>query len=232
VLEALEIGWSGGDAAAFYGIVGIEADFRRESRRSFLYGDNAYLDRLRGTHFRFARDGFQPTGLQPPDWERYKAQAIEVRPWTTGGHIVVVEQSEHFLRLSGGGAGWLDRTVAELQRHTDRPLRIRRWNRAKDKAAKSLRIDLKGAHALVTWASAAAVEALLAGVPVYVMGQSAAQPMASGPLSAIEKPLRPEGREAWAAGLANSHWTLSELREGMAWRRLIEGLVSSPGVAA
>lgn len=221
ILSAFLEGWGGGCGSAFYGLIGIEHVFQDARRRgTYFVGDNAFFDRLRGSHFRFARDAFQPTEAQPPDWARFAAQGVKIRDWRRGGHVVVVEQSEHFLTLSGAGADWRERTVEELRRHTDRPLVIRRWRRDKDKAARGLQEDLKGAHALVTHASAAAIEALLAGVPVFVTGQSAAVPMASGPLASIESPHYPEEREPWAAGLANSHWTLAELRGGIAWRRL------------
>ena len=35
-----------------------------------------------------------------------------------GRHIVVVEQSEHYLRLVGQ-PNWFDRTLAEVRRHSD-----------------------------------------------------------------------------------------------------------------
>jgi len=205
---------------AFFGCVGLEQVFAQARSGVWYYGDNGYLDRSRGTHFRFTRNCFQPEEIQPPDWGRYKAHGIKVRDWQRrGGHIVVVEQSEHFLTLSGAGAGWLGRTVETLREWTDRPLRIRRWSRDKAKAALGLQDDLRGAHALVTWASSAAIEALLAGVPTVVQGQSAAAPM-SFYLEEIERPRYPDGREEWAAGLCGAMWTLEELRAGMAWRRL------------
>lgn len=214
------------NVVAFFGVVGLERDFldvRRDSDSDYLYGDNALVDRLRGKFFRFARNAFQVSTLQPPDYRRRIAQRLFVRPWQRGGkHVVVVEQSAHFLALSGTGTDWLARTLEVLRRSTSRPLRVRRWNRDKGGAAATLGADLEGAWALVTHMSAAANEALLAGVPVFVTGPCAATPLASGPLSEIEKPRYIDGREEWAAGLANSHWTMDELRDGTAWRRLSE----------
>lgn len=221
--------------AVFFGCVGLEQVFRSSMESpniDVLYGDNSYTDRHRGTHFRFTLNALQPTALQPPDHARARALGVKVRDWQRGKHVVIVEQSEHFLTLSGAGADWLERTVEKVRAATDRPLHIRRWSRDKEKAARGLAEDLKGAHALVTAASAAAVEALLAGVPVFVTGQSAAAPMASGAVEAIESPRYPDGREEWAAGLANSQWTIEELREGAAWRRLVEGMVQDSGASA
>lgn len=211
-------------AAAFFGVVGIEHLLRLAcaEQREWFYGDNAFFDCARGRFFRFARNELQISRIGEPDHARARALGLEVKPWQRGGdHIVVVEQSEHFLRMSGAHPMWLARVVAELGRYTDRPLRIRRWSRDKAKAAAGLRDDLKGAHALLTHSSAAANEALLAGVPVFIGCKScAAAEMASGGIDKIETPRRPEGREDWAAWLAGWQWTMEEIREGIAWKKL------------
>lgn len=208
-------------AAAFYGVIGIEHLVRlaKAEGRTFFYGDNSFFDTSRGRYYRFARNAFQPSEILPPDHARLKALGVVLRPWKPGHHIVVVEQSEHFLKLVGA-EHWLLRLLDELKRYTDRPLIIRRWTRDKASAARSLPADLYGAHALVTHMSAAANEALLAGVPVFTSGPCAATPLSSGPLSDIERPRYPDGRVEWAAGLAARQWTLEEIRSGMAWRAL------------
>lgn len=211
--------------AAFYGTIGLSGLVRHAMTwgHDWYFGDNAYFDRCRGTHFRFSRNAFQFSGIGKPDYARLAALGVAVRPWTMGGsHIVVVEQSRHHNELVGAGENWLDRTLRELARFTDRPKIIRRWTQDKGSASRSLADDLAGAWALVTNTSAAANEALLAGVPVFVTGECAASPLSSGPLSGIEYPQRPAGREAWAAGLAARQWTLSELWEGKAWESFNE----------
>lgn len=225
VLGAFATGWRGGDAAAFYGVVGLEEVFAktRESAKEWLYGDNAFFDRCRGRFFRFARCAFQISEAQRPDFARLNALGIWPAPWRRDGrHVVVVEQSPHFLGISDAGEGWLERTVAEIGRHTDRPVRVRAWSRDKAGAAATLAADLEGAWALVTHSSAAAVEAVLAGVPAYVSAPCAATPMALSDISRIEDPARPDDRAPWAAGLAGAQWTVDELKSGLAWRRIEE----------
>lgn len=235
ILEALSQGWKGGRATAFYGVVGIEALFLDAvgSREDWLYGDNSFFDRGRGVFFRFARNAFQVSSMQRPDHARLAALGVEVEPWGSNGrHVVVVEQSEHFLSLSGAAPDWLGGTVSALRAATDRPIRVRRWSRDKMGASATLRADLRDAWALVTHTSAASNEALLAGVPAFVTGRCAASPMASGKLSEIERPRYPSGRRSWAAGLAGAQWTIEELRDGTAWRSIGQGLVSDPGHTA
>jgi hypothetical protein len=215
--------------AAFYGCVGLE-HLLLEARcgREWYYGDNAYFDRARGTHFRFAQNALQFSGCAMPEPERFARLGIEIKPWKKDGrHIVVVEQSAHFLRLAGEGHDWYERTVSELKRHTDRPIVSRSWRRDKDKAAATLAADLADAWALVTHMSAAATEAVLAGVPVFVTGPCAATPVASGRLERIETPAYPEWRELWACGLAGMQWTIEEIRAGAAWRALNAQVLTS-----
>jgi UDP:flavonoid glycosyltransferase YjiC (YdhE family) len=70
--------------------------------------------------------------------------------------------------------------------------------------------DLAEAFCVVTHSSNTAVEAILAGVPAFVLGQSAAQPFACNDLKMIEAPFV----------LADNQWTLKEIREGKAWADL------------
>jgi hypothetical protein len=66
--------------------------------------------------------------------------------------------------------------------------------------------------------SAAANEALLAGVPVFVTGECAARQMGRNALQHIEQPFYPDDREEWAGALAGAQWTEQELAKGAAWQ--------------
>lgn len=209
------------EGTAFFGTIGLEKSVAEAKTGVWYFGDNAYADHLRGSYFRFSRNSFQRLAAREPDYERAKAQGLSVRPWRRSGRcIVIVEQSHHFLELCGAGSDWLSRTVDELREHTDREFRILSWRRDKDKGSQILHSHLEDAFALVTHASVAAVEAIRSGVPVFTTGECAAAEMASGQLSEIESPKFPENRAEWLGCVAASHWTLAELMEGMAWRRL------------
>lgn len=213
-------------AAGFYGVVGLEDLYRQAvAERDWYYADNAHFDCARGTHFRVAKNALQDLSPGAPEWKRYEALGLAVKPWTRGGrHVVVAMQSEHFMaqvaRWPGGASTWQDAVLRALERHTDRPIVVRHWVRDKAERAKTLHQDLEGAWALVTHASAAANEALLAGVPVFVTGRSPALSMGLSQLQRIEDPRRPDGREQWAAVLAGKQWTIEEIESGTAWRAL------------
>lgn len=210
--------------AFFYGVDGSnEAEWRGAlaAGETVLYCDNSLFDSRRQQAFRIAKNRLQHSGTGVSDGKRFAALGIDIAPWRTGGeHIVVVPQSDSFMRTIAGYQGnWTEDTLAALKARTGRPIRVRPWARDKAAAASSLAADLAGAHALVTYSSAAAVTAVLAGVPVVVTAADcAARPM-SGSLEALED-LPTPCRQNWAGVLADSEWTVAEIRDGTAWRAL------------
>lgn len=200
--------------AAFYGVrqgwntLWLQA---KADGRDWYYLDNAYFDDSRELRFRVGKNRVQQTEFPPGDYPPFHRP---IAPWRTEGeHIVICPQSEEFMRVvCVWSKDWAEHVLHELRRHTTRPLMVRRKG-----DRRTLAEDLKGAWALVTHSSAAANEAIIAGIPVFVTGASSAAVLAGGPLSAIESPLCPDGREQWAAALAAHQFTLDELREGKCW---------------
>lgn len=205
--------------AMFYGIApGCESLWRHaQDGRDYWFVDNAYYDASREQYFRVTKNRLQHSGLGASDGKRFQALGIAIEPWRQGGkHILLCPQSDHFMRTVAGYSGnWTDETTAMLRKFTDRPIRVRQWERNKGKQASSLVADLVDCHALVTWSSAAAVTAILSGVPAIVGPHSAAGPMAIT-IAEIENPPQRE-RETWAGVLAANQWTLPELASG-AWK--------------
>lgn len=73
---------------------------------------------------------------------------------------------------------------------------------------------LSGAHAVVTFNSNSAVEAVIRGVPVFVSDQGAmVKDVANWQLADIERPVKPP-RQQWAADLAYTQWNLTEMARG------------------
>jgi hypothetical protein len=211
--------------AFFYG---VDATNSREwegvlsSGQTYWYCDNSYFDASRQRIFRVTRNALQHSGLGSSDGKRFKALGLDIAPWRkAGSHVVVCPQSDHFMHVIAGYPGnWLDETVSGLRQVTDREIRVRPWSGNKSVLSSTLSADLVGAHALVTWSSAAAVTAILAGVPVIAMGQCAASTMSAGAIEDLENlPMR-DDRERWASVLADNEWTLDEFRSGAAWRSL------------
>jgi len=210
--------------AAFYGVrpawMHLWEQAKREGRHRW-YLDNSYFDISRETYFRVTRNALQADGLNAC-WSgegaaRFKALGLPIRDWQrNGSHVVICPQSVEFMGGIGGFNGdWLALVTDELRKYTDRPFRIR-----KKGGCIPLIDDLRGAWALVTHMSCAAVEALLAGVPVFCTGRCSAQWMGTSDLSRIESPHYASGRQSWATVLAENQWTLAEMRDGTAWKAL------------
>lgn len=213
-------------AAFFYGVDGSNVEIWnrvRELGREFYYCDNAYFDGARQRYFRVTRNALQHSGVGISDGKRLAKLGIEIKPWRTAGrHVVVCPQSAHFMHTVVGRPGdWLEDVMPEIAAVTDRPVLVRGWSADKGKMAATLEQDLVDAHVLVTWSSAAAIAAILAGVPAIVLGECAAAPVAGTTMDQIENPPTPDGREQWAAVLADNQWTLDEFRAGVAWRALM-----------
>lgn len=191
----------------------------REGRR-FYYVDHAYL--VRGhyhSNYRIAIDDLQATGpiLERPDdrWQRWRRD-VRIEPWRTGGrHILLCPPSPTVANFFGKQA-WLPQVMTALRRYTDRQIRVRT---KEDAAGRPLALDLVGCHAVVTYQSMVAVEAVLAGVPVVVSPRSAAAPVGRIHLEQIEDPARPD-REPWLHHLAYCQFHLTEIGDGTAWRIL------------
>jgi hypothetical protein len=148
-----------------------------------------------------------------PD-DRWKAVRIDLQPWSRGGrHIVIAAPTRTYSRFHRTES-WIADTIDALSRVTDRQLVIR------DKESKRpLQADLKGAHALVTHGSIAAVESVICGCPVFVHRDSAAALVGMTDLKDIEKPIYPD-RDAWVRSLCYSQFNERELVDGTLWKLL------------
>lgn len=189
-------------------------------KRTYYYGDNSYFGR--GEYYRITRNTLQHDGTGPGNAKRFAAFGLSIQPWRQNGtHIVVCPNSPaHFKLFNQDVNVWLRDVVATLTRHTDRPIRIRWKTRAK---AYPLSHDLEGAWAVVVWSSNSAVEAIVAGVPVFVQSKhAAAYRLGLANLERIEDPIYPDDRtrEQFCHSLAAHQWTAEEIGRGVAWRAL------------
>jgi hypothetical protein len=188
-----------------------------KTRREWFYGDHGYFGRRE--YYRITRNAYQHdgTGLAGP--ERFHSFHRPVQPWrTTGQHVLVCPNSAGYFALFGLHVDkWITEVMQQLRAATDRPIRLR-W---KQYAGPSIKHDLADCWAVVTYSSAAALDALIAGVPVFSLAPfSAAHRMGSSDLSQIEVPTYPEDRKQFLWNLADQQWTLDEISSGLAWRAL------------
>jgi hypothetical protein len=117
---------------------------------------------------------------------------------------------------------WLAETVATIQQHTDRPIVIRERNKSRtDRKINRVESALNDVHAVVTFNSIAGTEAILAGVPVFVLAPcNAARPVSNIDLTCIDNPWFPDQDQvlAWAHHLAYGQFHIDEFKNGSAER--------------
>jgi len=203
---------------------GLINDWQRR-RRTWIYWDRGYFRRVFATDLPTGQDGgfyrwhvnsfqLQEIRLNVPS-DRWIAARIELRPWQKiGDHIVVAEPSPTYQRFHGID-GWTKATVNKLKAHSKRRIVVR--DKEQQRFGRKLHQDLKGAHALVTHGSNAAVEAAIMGCPVFVDRSSAAIHVGLSQLDLIEQPIYPD-RASWLNALAYSQFDERELVDGTLWR--------------
>ena len=186
-------------------------------------------------YWRCAIDAHHPTDMlmnikRPSD----RMAGVELARWhakTRRGHIVIAGSSAKYHRFYDlpEPTQWTVDLVAEIRRHTDRPIVYRpkpSWHDAKpidgtrySGPNENIADVLRGAHALVTHGSNACFEAVLAGVPCVILGDGVAKPISSTTIAEIESPLLAsmQQRQKWLAALSYCQWTLEEFESGKAW---------------
>ncbi|MEO6588952.1 MAG: hypothetical protein ABIP06_06460 [Pyrinomonadaceae bacterium] len=203
----------------FYGVNDsnvMEWDIARKTGTDWFYIDNSFFDSTRGVYFRVTKNCVQinPRG-HLSDGKRFAALGLEIKPWQVhpDGHYLVIEQSPDFMRNVAQEPKWFDETV-DWCRDTGRRTIIRRWSPNKPKQAVTLKEAMQGAKAVVTHSSAAAVTALLEGVPAIV------EPMSALAFTTCSPKAENDERLWLMQVLADAQFTLDEIRSGKAWRWL------------
>lgn len=195
----------------------------RAKKRSFIYWDRGYYSRVFATWLPRGKDGgmyrwhlnsFQLQGIGDYASDRIPGLRPLVADWNkSGNHIVIALPTPSYAKFHGIES-WTVETITHLTQVTKRPLVIR------DKESKRpLYEDLKGAHALVSHGSNAAVESIFFGCPVFVNKSSAASLVGLTDLNQIESPIYPD-REAWLRALSYNQFNETELVDGTLWRLL------------
>ena len=198
----------------------------QETGRTWCYWDRGYMRRVfatdlpvgsEGGYYRWHLNAFQLREVFEAKEDRWLAAKTPLWDWQKNGrHIVVAEPSPTYEKFHGI-EGWTRRTVELLRCYTDRPLVIR--DKEMQRFSRKLHEDLRGAHALVTHGSNAAVEAVVMGCPVFVDPCSAAVLVGKTDLGEIEEPAFPD-RLNWVKALCYSQFNERELVDGTLWRLL------------
>ena len=203
-------------------------------KRNFYYMDSGYLGNYKSilnphgwkVWHRIVKNNVQHEDIinRPSDrWETLKYQIHDTRK--SGTHILLVTPSDKPCKFYGIEKDiWLQDTIAEIKKYTDRPIVIRDKLPRSERIIKTIFDDLKDCHALVTYQSIAAIESVLHGIPAFTLAHTAADPVCDKDLSLIETPTKqPQDKiYKWACHLAYGQFHNSELEDGTAYRILMD----------
>jgi hypothetical protein len=215
-----------------------EQALRFEKRgATVLVAENAYLGNefAGGRWYAIAVQHHNGAGQWPKGGpERWDGLGVRLQPWREpGGELVILPQR------GVGPAGvamprdWLSRTERALR---NAGIRYRVRKHPGQLQALALDRDLRGASAVATWGSGAALKALSWGLPVFYdmanwIGAPAGLPLAN--LLAGHAPQRDdEARLAMFRRMAWAIWRLDEIESGEAFRCLLSMSSRSTGTPA
>lgn len=161
--------------------------------------------------------------------DRFESFNKKVSPWQQDGeHILICPSSNtmtmHMHNMSD--IEWVAAMKKTLGSSTKRPIKVRNKPRKNGTSGPSvadvsIEDDLKGCHAVVTSGSLVAVDALMAGVPVFTSSQKycPAAWTANTDLEKINNPVHYD-REQLLANLAWKQFSIEEMRSGFAYESI------------
>ena len=221
----------------------------QEIKRDYIYIDHAYF--FRGyalenkaqddIYFRVIINAVHANKIKRYPMDRFKLYNLKIKPWkTTGSHVLVCPPTGYLESMIGLSPTWLEDTVEEIRKNTDRPILIRpkpglkifekygliakKYKKIKiieDSWKRPISSDLKNCWATVAPASGVSIESILHGIPTFSHKLGPAASVAETDYSKIETPIRPE-REPLLASLAYSQFSSKELSNGYAFEVLKE----------
>lgn len=205
-----------------------------------VYCDKGYFSRGwndERASYRLSVNSFHPLRYfqtRPRPADRWDQLGLSLSPRRKTGRNIV------FASIPPKSAAWCgfdsieyaERIIGEIKKRTDRPI-VYRPRKSKDQPPPipgtiysynhcNIREELENAYALVAYSSNAAADAIVAGVPAFVLGPGIARPVANTDLDALEDPFFPsdEARMQWCRDLAYCQWRIDEMSQPWVWEEL------------
>ena len=151
--------------------------------------------------------------------EKYEKH-VQLEPWKKDGKYILVFEPSDFAKRWWEVPNWTEDTIQLLKANTDLEIRIRKKN-----SLISFESEVKGAKAVVSLQSAAAIQAHIWGIPGYCAEMSAAYPV-SHSMEMIEKGLDSiqyipdHHRQRWLNSILANQYTMTEIADGTCYNRL------------
>jgi len=202
------------------------------NNKTFYYMDSGYVGNYKCAtnkngfklYHRIVKNDVQHSAIIDRPNDRWNKLDYPIHDRKQGRHILLVTPSEKpckFYRVNKND--WIEQTVKEIKKHTDRPIIIRDKAPRPQRIVKTIFDDLVNCHAVVTYQSIAAVESVLHGVPAFTTAPTAADPVCDKDLSLIESPTVQDKDKIykWACHLAYGQFHIDEFKDGTAYKILM-----------
>ena len=176
------------------------------------------------------------------DSSRADQLGLKLTPWTDNqdGHILICTQhdkSEQWNKMPSI-SNWVLEVIEHIRSQTDKRIVVRPHPRCKLSGIQhefenvilqkpqhipntydDFDLDLTNTYAVVNWSSNPAIQAVMAGVPVYVSKHSLSYGVGNPIYSDYNNPLKPD-RQQWLNDLAYTEWSVPEISQGIQLKRL------------
>ena len=208
-----------------------------EQNRTYYYIDTGYIGNMqkRKDWHRLVNSGMQHSQVRydmPSDRFELISKYKDYLPFPgwkkNGGPILVVTPSEKPCKFYGiDRDNWVEETLSTLKKYTDRKIIVRDKTIRRERVGSGSiynQLEEENVHALVTYNSIAATEAIGFGIPAFTLAPNAADEFCLKDLSKIEEPYyaEPEKVEKWQHWLGYCQYTPTELSNGTAFKILME----------
>jgi len=203
-----------------------------QNNHTFYYMDSGYVGNYKSRSnpygwklwHRIVKNDVQHNEIIDRSDDRWRRLNYPTHRRKAGTYILLVTPSEKPCKFYGiDRDAWVNETVAEIKKYTDRPIVVRDKAPRQQRINKTIFEDLNNCHALVTYQSIAAVESVLYGVPAFTLAPTAADPVCDKELSLIENPTLQDSDKIykWACHLAYGQFHIDEFKDGSAYRILM-----------
>lgn len=198
-----------------------------ENNRKFYNLDTGYFGNIKRKEIiRVSVNNLQDQGpIESRPSDRLDKFKINFLNYQRGSSIVIVPPDEKISKVFKLKDSWVNDTIHELKKYTDRPIKIRSRPLARRDRIESDTFDKfieQDTFVVVGYSSNALVESIFCGIPVISLGHSAANSLMNYSLKDIEKISNIDNqlRYSWACHLSYKQFTHEELLNGTAWNLL------------
>ena len=202
----------------------------KEEKRNWYFFDHAYVmnESKHNINFHLKERVYRCTKnaqminyideLSHDDYKRIEKyeEHIQIEPWKKKGKYILILEPSDFAKKWYNVPNWTENIMKKLK-DSSMEVRIRQKN-----SMVSFESEVKHSFAVISLQSAAAIQALIWGIPSFCGKMSAAYPVShsTNDMQWIDSPYYHDMREPWLQSILANQYTWTEIVDGTCWNRL------------